>query len=112
MSNVSYLLDPLFELVKIMVGVAATTFFGFLAAKYKVEIDEKAKAALQDAVLNGLKYAAQKKLTGYVATNAAVEYAKTNVPDKIKKLDASTESLGKLAEALKSKLPADVKISL
>lgn len=89
-----------------LIGAAVTALLGYavtlIKAKTGIEIEAKHRDALHSAMTTGALLALAKLGIGAnkaALATAAVDYAKTSVPDAIKKLSPSDGTLADLAAA-------------
>lgn len=106
------------DLITQAATVAITGFIGWGAAlvkrKFGIEVEEKNRQALHDALLNGAKLAIGRGLTGPAAVGVAVNYARKMSPGIVKYFGAKADQLDEIAESkiqeltgLKVDLPLD-----
>lgn len=95
------------DLLQPIIVSAASTFVAyaasFAAKKWQIEVDEKARKAVVEAIVHGTNWAisrgADPKNKAFLVEQS-VEYVEQNLPDTVKKLKADKRSLARLAESL------------
>lgn len=91
-----YLPDLIWAAITALIGYAVT----LIKAKTGIEIEAKHREALHSAMTTGALLALAKLGIGAdkaALAESAVDYAKTSVPDAIKKLSPSDDTLANLA---------------
>lgn len=90
-----------------IVSIGVMTVLGFAAnkarQKWGIDIEAKHRDALHQALMTAARLALAKQLTGAVAVDMILEYAKRSVPDALNKLNPPQVIIEQLA---KSKIEA------
>lgn len=94
-----------------VVGLALTAVIGFAAnkarQKWGLDIEEKHRLALHQALMTAARLALAKQLTGAAAIELALDYAKRSVPDAIRKLNPPQAVIENLAKAKLEQVKAE-----
>ncbi len=94
-----------------VVGLALTAVIGFAAnkarQKWGLDIEEKHRLALHQALMTAARLALAKQLTVAVAVDLMLDYAKQSVPDAIRKLNPPQAVIENLAKAKLEQVKAE-----
>lgn len=94
-----------------IVGLALTAVIGFAAnkarQKWGLDIEEKHRMALHQALMTAARLALAKQLTGAAAIELALDYAKRSVPDAIRKLNPPQAVIEDIAKSKLEQVKAD-----
>lgn len=111
--DLSPLLNQLIEAAGLVVMALASWALVYLKNRFKIDVDDKTRAYLSDAIDNAIKYAEQKTEstldpiakvdTKNAKVAVAVDYVVAHVPDAVAHFGLTPDALARLVTA---KLPA------
>lgn len=100
---IGQLLDALVPILLTAIAAQLARLYPWLREKWGVEIEQKHRDALNEAILSGIESAIRRSIPEAQVGRVALDYVRRSVPDAIRRLGATDDILADKIEALRSR---------